>query len=210
MHGGAKERHFQIAKDWYNNVKVKVTFIQHSPISHWLVSKGAQPCNTWSPSPPFFGCHVTLRCVTSKKRLLGRLCKTCLSSYLQTTCSLSFLLVRAKHARDKNDHACAELKATHDRAFSHDVTAAILVSQNNETAATLVSQTNPVGVEFFSYVNAFFSSNKFQRCWPRESYFQNYINCLSLALGLSCGMRYPVTSDISPRINSKNTLQITC
>ena len=32
---------------------------------------------------------------------------------------------------------------------------------------------------------------------------QNYINCLSLALGLSCGMRYLVTSDISPRISSK-------
>ena len=32
------------------------------------------------------------------------------------------------------------------RVFSHDVTAAILVSQDNETAAMLVSQTNPVGV----------------------------------------------------------------
>ena len=46
-------------------------------------------------------------------------------------------------------------------AFSHDVTAPILVFQNNETAAMLVFQTNPVGVEFFSYVNAFFCSNKF-------------------------------------------------
>ena len=27
MHGGARERHFQIVKDWHNNVKVKVTFI---------------------------------------------------------------------------------------------------------------------------------------------------------------------------------------
>ena len=43
------------------------------------------------------------------------------------------------------------------RLFSHDVTAAILVSQN-ETAAMLVSQTNPVGVELFSYANAFFCS----------------------------------------------------
>ena len=42
------------------------------------------------------------------------------------------------------------------RVFSHDVTAAILVSQNNETAAILVSQTNPLGVELFSYANAFF------------------------------------------------------
>ena len=47
------------------------------------------------------------------------------------------------------------------RVFSHDVTAAILVSQNKETAAMLVSQTNPVGVKLFSYANAFFCSNKF-------------------------------------------------
>ena len=48
-----------------------------------------------------------------------------------------------------------------NRVFSHDVTAAILVSQNNETAAMLVSQTNPLGVVLFSYANAFFCSNKF-------------------------------------------------
>ena len=48
-----------------------------------------------------------------------------------------------------------------NRAFSHDVTAAILVFQNNKTAAMLVYQTNPVGVELFSYVNASFCSNKF-------------------------------------------------
>ena len=35
------------------------------------------------------------------------------------------------------------------RVFSHDVTAAILVSQNNETAAMLVSQTNPRELNFF-------------------------------------------------------------
>ena len=54
-----------------------------------------------------------------------------------------------------------ETKYQNYRVFSHDVTAAILVSQNNETTAMLVSQTNPVGFEFFSYVNAFFCSNKF-------------------------------------------------
>ena len=32
------------------------------------------------------------------------------------------------------------------RAFSHDVTVAILVFQNNEAAVMLVSPTNPVGV----------------------------------------------------------------
>ena len=45
--------------------------------------------------------------------------------------------------------------------FSHAVTVAILVSQNNETAAMLMSQTSSVGVRLFSYVNAFFCSNKF-------------------------------------------------
>ena len=39
--------------------------------------------------------------------------------------------------------------------FSHDVTPAILVFQNNETAAMLVFLTNPMGVELFSNVNAF-------------------------------------------------------
>ena len=54
------------------------------------------------------------------------------------------------------------------RVFSHDVTVAILVSQNNETAAMLVSRTSPVGVEFLSYANAFFVSINLHRCWPRE------------------------------------------
>ena len=39
--------------------------------------------------------------------------------------------------------------------------ATILVSQNNERTAVLVSQTSAVGVELFSYVKAFFYSNKF-------------------------------------------------
>ena len=47
-----------------------------------------------------------------------------------------------------------------DKAYSYDVTAAILVFQNNETAAMVVFQTNPVGVELFSYVKTFFCSNK--------------------------------------------------
>ena len=51
-------------------------------------------------------------------------------------------------------------KKKFNRAFSHDVTAAILVFQNNEKAAMLVLQTSPVGVELFSYVKTFFCSNK--------------------------------------------------
>ena len=47
-----------------------------------------------------------------------------------------------------------------NRAFSHDVTAAILVFQNKETAAMLVFQTSPMGVELFSYVkNSFVPIN---------------------------------------------------
>ena len=42
-------------------------------------------------------------------------------------------------------------KMTTDKAFSHDVTAAILVFQNNETAAMWVYQDNRVGDEFFSF-----------------------------------------------------------
>ena len=44
-------------------------------------------------------------------------------------------------------------------AFSHDVTAAKLVFQNNETAAMLLFQLEGVGV--FSKVNNFFCSHKF-------------------------------------------------
>ena len=60
------------------------------------------------------------------------------------------------------------LGATRTRVFSHDVMAAILVSQNNEAAAMLVSQTNPVGVKLFSYANASFCTIKLHKCWQRE------------------------------------------
>ena len=77
------------------------------------------------------------------------------------TCSV---LTRPQHcgiaALPKESQGCKERKETY-RVFSHDVTAAILVSQNNETAAMLVSQTNPVGVGLFSYAKTFFCSNKF-------------------------------------------------
>ena len=57
--------------------------------------------------------------------------------------------------------ATATRKSKSNRVFSHDVTAAILVSQNNETAAMLVSQTNPLGDVLFYYANVYFCSNKF-------------------------------------------------
>ena len=50
--------------------------------------------------------------------------------------------------------------STWNRTYSDDVTVAILVFQNNETASLLVYQENLVGVELFSYVNAFFCGNK--------------------------------------------------
>ena len=53
------------------------------------------------------------------------------------------------------------VKSLINRVFSHDVPAAILVSLDNETAAMLVSQTSPLGVELFSYANAFVCYNKF-------------------------------------------------
>ena len=55
-----------------------------------------------------------------------------------------------------------------NRAFSHDVTAAILVFQNKETAALLVFHTNPVGVELFSYEKNSFVTINLHGCWPRE------------------------------------------
>ena len=63
-----------------------------------------------------------------------------------------------------------------NRVFSHDVTVAILVSQNNKTAAMLVSQTNPVGVELFSYVNLSFVPINLHRCWPRGHVSENILH----------------------------------
>ena len=57
------------------------------------------------------------------------------------------------------------------RAFSHDITAAILLSQNNETVATLVSQINPVGVEIFSYETFSFVPINLHRCWPCDAIY---------------------------------------
>ena len=40
--------------------------------------------------------------------------------------------------------------------ISHDVTAAMLVSPNNEMAAMLVSRSNPPGIESYYYASVFF------------------------------------------------------
>ena len=49
-------------------------------------------------------------------------------------------------------------------AFSHDVTAAILVFQNKETAAMLVYQTKPLGIELHFHANLTFCAMKLT--WP--------------------------------------------
>ena len=51
-------------------------------------------------------------------------------------------------------------KLGHYRAFSCDVTAAILVFPNKETADILVYQTSPLGAEFYFYVKIVFCLSK--------------------------------------------------
>ena len=77
------------------------------------------------------------------------------------------IFLRLLHLRKKNtnlfspcNYVETAMRNVTYRAFSHDVTAAILVFQNNETAAMLMYQQNPLGVERFSRVNALFCSNK--------------------------------------------------
>ena len=81
-------------------------------------------------------------------------------------------------------HVITVFDTAFNRVFSHDVTAAILVSQTNKTAAMLVSQTSPLGVELFSYANAFVCYNKFAymlSTWEKTLYslvlspFKNYL-----------------------------------
>ena len=52
--------------------------------------------------------------------------------------------------------------------LSHDVTATILVSQNNETAAMLVSQTNFWESNSLLLQTLSFVPTNLHRCWPRE------------------------------------------
>ena len=46
-----------------------------------------------------------------------------------------------------------------DRAFSHDVMAAMLVFQDKGMAAMMVYQTNPPGIELYFYANTFLCFN---------------------------------------------------
>ena len=46
------------------------------------------------------------------------------------------------------------------RVFSHDVTAAMMVSQNKEMASMLVSQTKHLGIKLYFYANTFLCFSK--------------------------------------------------
>ena len=112
----------------------------------------------------------------NKRLILGIQFKTCcrrpkhisfrsfFDHFCHTSCGFlrnNLRLEFCKHAMKAKLLFCFAFYYVMYRVFSHDVTAAILVSQNNETAAMLVSRTNPLGIELFSYANAFFFSNKF-------------------------------------------------
>ena len=61
--------------------------------------------------------------------------------------------------------------------------AAMLMFENNETEAMLVYKGNPLGVEFISYVNTFFCSNKLAQMlalWVKTLYIGHF--CLLLSL----------------------------
>ena len=63
---------------------------------------------------------------------------------------------------------CILVHAAKCRVFSHDVTAAILMSQNTETVAMLMFQINPLRVELFLMQTIPFVPINLHRCWPRE------------------------------------------
>jgi len=67
-------------------------------------------------------------------------------TFIRNNLGLTPLTLAAKLGRKEMFHEILEYQSmVRNRVFSHDVTAAILVSpQNNETVAVLVYQTNPV------------------------------------------------------------------
>ena len=66
-----------------------------------------------------------------------------------------------ENAKKKNSRKEEGKKKIHAEGRSnswilHDVTAAMLVSPNNEMAAMFVSRSNPPGIESYYYANVFF------------------------------------------------------
>ena len=66
------------------------------------------------------------------------------------------------------------------RVFSHEVTAAMLVSQNKEMAAMLLSQTKPLGIELYFYANTFF-------CFSKPTFVTVHTFCASQDTWVSYG-----------------------
>ena len=67
------------------------------------------------------------------------------------------------------------------RAFSHDVTAAMLVFQNKGTAAILVYQANPLGIELYFYANTFFCFIK--PIWPLVTWVKTLYTPIWIKVG---------------------------
>ena len=59
---------------------------------------------------------------------------------------------RKEEGKEKKIHA----EGRSNSWLLHDVTAALLVSPNNEMAAMLVSRSNPPGIDSYYYANVFF------------------------------------------------------
>ena len=85
-----------------------------------------------------------------------------LGSYTVMHCDFRKLKLESERLLNFQNRSSAQLSHNFRLfiEFSHDITVAILVSQNNEKAAMLVSQSNPLGVALFCYANAFFCLNK--------------------------------------------------
>ena len=105
---------------------------------------------------------ICLESLYLKKRLARRPANRIRKIYLESAFRKFAYPARAAHEKEKIMQKSG-LREAPPRMFPDGSLKSAMekVFQNNKTAAMLVSQTNPVGVELFSYVNAFFCSNKF-------------------------------------------------
>lgn len=94
-----------------------------------------------------------------------------------------------------------------NRAFSNDIKATILVSQNNEMAAMLVYQTNPVGIELLSYLNTSFCSNKFAFLMARRVRMLYFIFSLIISLYFIVHIRMEALKELFVPFLDKNIVQ---
>ena len=83
--------------------------------------------------------------------------------------------------------------------FSHDVTAAILVSQNNLTSAMLVSQTSRVGVESFLFQYL---------CVATDHVTGKALNIITLFRYFREKFKKPVIKEIKLYVHGKRQIQV--